>query len=288
MNYFVTDKQMRKLEKRKKIAYIESKARACSEYHFAERVSERAAQITRLYLSATNWRQMVGELLTGCRTLETIDRSLPRDTRRHTRSEGEMGPRKGREKGGRRTKEGRKEGRKMAKGAETTHTRARANDHIVFRIDFSPRSVTKREERGRKYREERARIHELGEKAGSLNHAATTTGLQKQTPHLPRWLLPRPTPCCHYVCLCAGRRRCGLPVYTHTHTYTRAYTSIHARTSGKLCVVRSGIRTSRTERRIYLEDLTLRMPCDKVRPYPTISEAAITGRNGSKEYRVSV
>ena len=51
------------------------------------------------------------------------------------------------------------------------------------------------------------------EKAGSLSYAATTTGLQKQTPHLLRWLLPQPTPRCHYVCLCDSS------IHGHVHIH---------------------------------------------------------------------
>lgn len=63
------------------------------------------------------------------------------------------------------------------------------------------------------------------EKAGSLSHATTTTGLQKQTSHLLRWLLPRPTPRCHYVCLCGPSIRGHVHVHVHVHVHF-----------GKLCV----------------------------------------------------
>lgn len=67
-------------------------------------------------------------------------------------------------------------------GSEEKRIERRKNDKRKTRVDLQARSCR--------------------EKAGSLSHAATTTGLQKQTPHLLRWLLPRPTPRCHYVCLC--------------------------------------------------------------------------------------
>lgn len=76
------------------------------------------------------------------------------------------------------------------------------------------------------------------EKAGSLYHAATTTGLQKQTPHLLCWLLPQPTPCCHYVCLSV----CWPTVWpAGTRTQSRTSASCAWRQTGTA-------RTSRTER----------------------------------------
>lgn len=91
----------------------------------------------------------------------------------------------------------------------------------IFRIERK----TTNEERERKNGERKTRVDlqagSYREKAGSLSHAATTTGLQKQTPHLLRWLLPRPTPRCHYVCLC------GPSIHGHVHVH------VHF---GKLCV----------------------------------------------------
>lgn len=86
--------------------------------------------------------------------------------------------------------------------------------------DFPDRKKNGEWRDGRKNGERKTRVDlQVGscrEKAGSLRHAATTTGLQKQTPHLLRWLLPRPTPRCHYVYLC------GPSIHRHTHTHTRA------------------------------------------------------------------
>lgn len=72
---------------------------------------------------------------------------------------------------------------------------ARARVHI-FRISLSRFSGSEEKrrngERGRKNGERKTRVNlqagSCREKAGSLSHAATTTGLQKQsTPHLLRW-----------------------------------------------------------------------------------------------------
>lgn len=113
----------------------------------------------------------------------------------------------------------------------------------IFRIGRK----TTNGERGRKNGERKTRVNlqagSCREKAGSLSHAATTTGLQKQTPHLLRWLLPRPTPRCHYVCLCSPSIHGHVPIHTHF---------------GKLCVA-AGHSNGKAED-IYLEDLTLRMP----------------------------
>lgn len=88
------------------------------------------------------------------------------------------------------------------------------------------------------------------EKAGSLNHAATTTGLQKQTPHLLCCLLPQPTPCCHYVCLYAG-----LTVHAHRQGASAS------------CAWQPSIRT---ERRTYICKISACGCRDKVWPYLSI------------------
>lgn len=110
----------------------------------------------------------------------------------------------------------------MKKDGEGWENGTRARSHIVFRIlpsRFSGSEEKRRMERGRKNRERKTRVDlqagSCREKAGSLSHAATTTGLQKQTPHLLRWLLPRPTPRCHYVCLCGPS--------IHGHVYIHIY-----------------------------------------------------------------
>lgn len=104
---------------------------------------------------------------------------------------------------------------------------ARARSHCladltlpIFRIGRKTTSTQRESEKGEK-KTSRYTSGSCREKAGSLNHATTTTGLQKQTPHLLCWLLPQPTPYCHYLCLCAGRW-CGLSVraYSCTHTCT--------------------------------------------------------------------
>lgn len=77
-------------------------------------------------------------------------------------------------------------------------------------------------ERGRKNGERKTRVDlqdgSCREKAGSPSHAATTTGLQKQTPHLLRWLLPRLPAVIMYVCV-------GPSIHGHVHVHF-----------GKLCV----------------------------------------------------
>lgn len=114
-----------------------------------------------------------------------IDRSSPRDLQRRSTS-------REREKG-----EGGRRRRKMARGGRTT---ARARSHCLSRIshpsEFSgseekheetiDREVDEREKERRRKKEKRANLRNGSsrEKAGSLYHAATTTGLQKQTPHL--------------------------------------------------------------------------------------------------------
>lgn len=99
-----------------------------------------------------------------------------------------------------------------------------ARGHIVFRISPSRFSGSRSEEKRRigkeKDEDEKTSGFTSGscrEKAGSLNHAATTTGLQKQTPHLLCCLLPQPTPCCYYVCLYAG-----LSVHAHRQALRQA------------------------------------------------------------------
>jgi len=122
-----------------------------------------------------------------------------------------------------------------------------ARSHIVFRISpswFSGSEEKRRMRRGKKNDKRKTRVDlqagSCQEKAGSLSHATTTTGLQKQTPHLLRWLLPRPTPRCHYVCLCDPS------IHEHVH--------IHI---GKLCMA-AGHSNGKAD--LYLEDLTLRIP----------------------------
>lgn len=109
----------------------------------------------------------------------------------------------------------------MVRRVERWHARG----HIVFRISPSRFSGSEEKQRIGKEKDEDEKTSgftsgSCREKAGSLNHAATTTGLQKQTPHLLCCLLPQPTPCCHYVCLYAG-------LSVHAHTGKRF---------GKLCV----------------------------------------------------
>lgn len=131
--------------------------------------------------TSTHYRQRTSKV--------RIDRSSPRDLRRHSRYPGSA----------RREREG--EGGEDGEGWKDDGTRTVTlsfTDLSPFRIFPDRKKSTKSDrprgrereretaERRREKKEKRANLRNGSsrEKAGSLYRAATTTGLQKQTPHL--------------------------------------------------------------------------------------------------------